>query len=71
MTGQVALGVVALVRVGAAPLKPAGGQLVGGQRAGPRSEAEIIKINPVSFPHHQDIPACNDDCLLSVPGAVF
>ena len=37
---QVALGVVALVRVLSAPLVSAGRQLVGGQRARARSEAD-------------------------------
>ena len=45
MAGQVALGVVALVRVGAAPLKPAGGQLVGGQGARAGGETEIMIMN--------------------------
>ena len=44
MAGQVALGVVALVRVGAAPLKPAGGQLVGRQGARPGGETGILMI---------------------------
>ena len=44
MAGQVALGVVALVRVGAAPLKPAGGQLVGGQGARAGGETGILMI---------------------------
>ena len=39
MAGQVALGVVALVSVGSAPLEPAGGQLVGRQGAGAGGEA--------------------------------
>ena len=42
MAGQVALGVVALVRVGAAPLKPTGGQLVGGQGARAGGETETV-----------------------------
>ena len=39
VAGQVALGVVALVGVGSAPLEPAGGQLVGRQGAGAGGEA--------------------------------
>ena len=50
VAGQVALGVVALVRVGAAPLKPAWGQLVGGQGARAGGETGIfIKSDHV---HH-------------------
>ena len=44
MAGQVALGVVALVGVGSAPLEPAGGQLVGGQGARAGGETEILMI---------------------------
>ena len=51
MAGQVALGVVALVRVGAAPLKPAGGQLVGGQGARAGGETErVIKTRRMPSP---------------------
>ena len=39
VAGQVALGIVALVGVGSAPLAPAGGQLVGSQGAGAGGEA--------------------------------
>ena len=42
VAGQVALGVVALVRVGAAPLKSAWGQLVGGQGARAGGETEML-----------------------------
>ena len=45
MGRQVALGVVALVRVSSAPLKPAGGQLVGCQGTGPGSETKKKIIN--------------------------
>ena len=45
MTGKISLGVVALVRVSSAPLKPAGGQLVGCQGAGPGSETKKKIIN--------------------------
>ena len=45
MTGKISLGVVALVRVGSAPLKPAGGQLVGCQGTGPGSETKKKIIN--------------------------
>ena len=40
MTRQVALGIVALVRVGPAPLEPARGELVGGERTGAGSETD-------------------------------
>ena len=43
VAGQVALGVVALVRVSPAPLEPTGCQLVGSQRAGARGETENKK----------------------------
>ena len=43
MTGKISLGVVALVRVSSAPLKPAGGQLVGCQGTGPGSKTKEEK----------------------------
>ena len=72
MGRQVALGVVALVRVGSTPLEARGGQFVGCQRAGARRKTGIIffftNIEKVAA---LDEPAGDDDGLLSIPGAVL
>ena len=71
MGRQVALGVVALVRVGSTPLETRGGQLVGCQRAGARRKTGIILFTNIEKMAALDEPAGDDDGLLSIPGAVL
>ena len=74
MGRQVALGVVALVRVGSSPLEARGGQLVGCQRARARRKTGIkmlIIFTNIEKVAALDEPAGDDDGLLSIPGAVL
>ena len=74
MAGQIALRVVALVRVSPAPLEPTGRQLVGGERAGARGETENNKQSSQvkqSSRLSTVLPAGDDDSFLSVPAGVF
>ena len=74
MGRQVALGVVALVRVGSTPLEARGGQLVGCQRAGARRKTGIkmfIIFTNIEKVAALEEPAGDDDGLLSIPGAVL
>ena len=74
MGRQVALGVVALVRVGSTPLEARGGQFVGCQGAGARCKTGI-KVLMFSTNIEKVValeePAGDDDGLLSIPGAVL